>query len=886
MGPFVKQTVVGRLAYRYTLVRLAVISGAFCVESVMRSVTVSLALLLVGGLAHGQSPREVIERGKAATALVEVDVNKSASATCIHKQGIFVTNRHVIDKLPKDGKLKLILHPNDARKRQIMASVLRVDDKADLAVLRAEGAGECEFLPLGEDAELFETMSVTAFGFPFGKALAVGEGSYPDISVNVGRITSLRKTDGKLQQIQLDAQLNPGNSGGPVLDDKGRVVGIVQSGVFATGVNFAVPVSKVLAVTQRPEVVVKLPALDKTTMHGEVEFRFEVVPLFGTLGDVAVELELQPEDGPLRKLAANKDAGGFLVRTVPFLPPAEKQPVRLSSKVAFSKGSLQGELIDQEFQIGDQRLLLSDVRSLETGPESKAVKHDGTELAGPLRGLDQVRCELGGYDLQLDLSRAGRVALERPVQPEPALTYSVIVTYDNSLKHRIDGRLGLGGVVPGGAASGVSFVPYKGLRQQLELPDLVADVAVGRGGQLLLLYLQKTRKIAVYDVNQAKIVKYLPVSADNALLAAGMDTLIVLASSENVIEHWSLTTLTRDKAQVFPLKGVVKCLALGSASYGPLLVNHADGTDALARAHYTFLDLQTLQPVKVAANSPHNSSYRDAVHIRAAATGDLFGLWATSHSPQGLETIALEGGNVKVRYQHDSAGHVVPNFDGSAVLTGYQGVCTPELNQRGRRGQSMPCVPSTHPRFYVSFPTEPGAQINLGTKPFAGRKASISVIDSDQPLADLPDLELGDNRGNASWSANDFTIDKRVHFIMQANQLVTIPFTNDRLIVQPFNLRETLDKAGLEYFYISTMPGRQFVPGKTFRYAAAAESSKAGVQFELSSGPEGMKMSAAGDLVWDVPADFKPENASVLITAKLPDGKTMHQTFTLRAQKS
>jgi S1-C subfamily serine protease len=47
--------------------------------------------------------------------------------------------------------------------------------------------------------------------------------------VNLGRITALRKLNGKLERIQLDASLNPGNSGGPVCNEAGQIVGVVQS---------------------------------------------------------------------------------------------------------------------------------------------------------------------------------------------------------------------------------------------------------------------------------------------------------------------------------------------------------------------------------------------------------------------------------------------------------------------------------------------------------------------------------------------------------------------------------------------------------------------------------------------------------------------------------
>jgi serine protease Do len=78
---------------------------------------------------------------------------------------------------------------------------------------------------------LTELAEVVAFGYPFGSGLAVSKKEKPAISVNVGRITSLRQKAGELHRIQIDAALNPGNSGGPVLDKEGKVIGVVVGGV-------------------------------------------------------------------------------------------------------------------------------------------------------------------------------------------------------------------------------------------------------------------------------------------------------------------------------------------------------------------------------------------------------------------------------------------------------------------------------------------------------------------------------------------------------------------------------------------------------------------------------------------------------------------------------
>jgi len=80
-----------------------------------------------------------------------------------------------------------------------------------------------------------------AFGYPFGTALALREKEYPSVTVLVGRITAGRKKKGQAEAIQIDAQLNPGNSGGPVLNSAGSVIGIVRSGIRGTGLNYAIP---------------------------------------------------------------------------------------------------------------------------------------------------------------------------------------------------------------------------------------------------------------------------------------------------------------------------------------------------------------------------------------------------------------------------------------------------------------------------------------------------------------------------------------------------------------------------------------------------------------------------------------------------------------------
>ena len=156
---------------------------------------------------------------------------------------MFLTNEHVVHG---GGDFDLVLDPG-LKTQTVLASgkVVRTDKDLDLALVRVEGAKDLAALPLGSDEKLNELAEVIAFGFPFGAALALDKKEYPAVSVNAGNVTALRRKDGELNRIQVDAALNPAAIRGPVLDRSGKVIGVVVAGVRGSGVSFVIPVSHV-----------------------------------------------------------------------------------------------------------------------------------------------------------------------------------------------------------------------------------------------------------------------------------------------------------------------------------------------------------------------------------------------------------------------------------------------------------------------------------------------------------------------------------------------------------------------------------------------------------------------------------------------------------------
>ncbi len=332
----------------------------------------------------------------------------------------------------------MVLNSGTKDEKVLAAEIRYADREADLVLLRVKDAKELPVLRLGADDTLGELSEVIACGFPFGEALAIGKANYPAISINPGSVTALRKKDGQLHRIQLDVALNPGNSGGPVLDRTGKVVGVVVSGVKGSGVNFAIPVSHVSRFMDRVDMRFIPPTINAKNVRQPSDFEVQAMSILESEKSLNVELVLGSADEKQRRHNLVQKSGAHQTSVRAF--PVIDGPTALRLSVSYGNDSVAGSADDRAFRVGDQELWLSEVGSIVTAKDQSVKLVSGKVIAGKVTGLDQVPINVGGKAYTFDLMAATRVLVKSPSRIL-AVPYAMVATRDGKEVGRLQGLL-------------------------------------------------------------------------------------------------------------------------------------------------------------------------------------------------------------------------------------------------------------------------------------------------------------------------------------------------------------------------------------------------------------------------------------------------------------
>jgi len=216
------------------------------------------------------------------------------SGVIIHPDGYILTNEHVIHNA---DEIKVTVNI-DGKDKTYKGKVVGKDAKTDLAVIKIEPSGKLPSAPLGDSDKIKVGEWVIAIGSPFGL----------EQTVTSGIVSALRQSvqvEGRIYRdfIQTDAAINRGNSGGPLCNIRGEVIGIntaiyAPTGVFS-GIGFAIPINRAKEI------------LDDLIHKGKV--------VRGWLG-----VEIRPVDTAIKNQFGLKNEKGVLINNVLEGSPAEK----------------------------------------------------------------------------------------------------------------------------------------------------------------------------------------------------------------------------------------------------------------------------------------------------------------------------------------------------------------------------------------------------------------------------------------------------------------------------------------------------------------------------------------------------------------------------------
>ena len=447
------------------------------------------------------------------------------------------------------------------------------------------------------------------------------------------------------------------------------------------------------------------------------------------------------------------------------------------------------------------------------------------------------------------------------------------------------------------------------------LGGTIGDVAVGGGGRFLLVALKEVRKLAVFDVNAADVVKTIPLPSTNALIAAGANKLLIAFPDEQVLERWDLATLEREGGgHISPIDGCIRALAMGSDSDGPalalwyprsLLDQQLSGRLLLQgpEARFSFIDLDRLSVLKAGSiqigksvsmkesdslsasggsfilepNLGQRRGYKP--YLRASAASDRFEVVVL---PMQLMIVKAQGNQV---VWLNTSG----TFDASAALSpngGFRGT----VDEAVPSGQPRPIyIRTADPDYYLSLSGLPGnvagtegglGNIEGRASPGAAVSATVHAAGNGSRLFTVHGLgEMAVDCKMSDWFHDDLTIDKRFHLVPAARLFITIPPTNDCLVIRHLDIDQASDRAASEPLLILSATRLKASAGSKLEHRIVARARKGAVRFELSDGPDGLNVAPDGMVTWEVPARFKGQEATAVITVSEPSGEERFHTI-------
>jgi len=788
--------------------------------------------------------------------------------------GYIITNTHVIGLKGAGGvrgrqmanagvalpapQISIIFWSGTRQEHSSPAQVVAADTDQDLALLQVNQTAD---LPKPIDTSsaphLQETLPVVVYGFPFGEALSLDK-SNPAITVGRGSISSIRRNQwDEPIAIQIDGAFNPGNSGGPVLDSDGRLVGVAAATIRGSGIGLAIPGRAVMRMVDG-----RVGAITSIRQAGAVSST-----------SVPFEVSAALQD-PLRRIRSAVLHYRVTGVREGFLPPDKEGnwaqiagSHQLALRIADSRleGTFGISPSDRNNAFTFQIVYVDGAgRQRFARPESLTLPQDGAVVQTTPNPNVPTPNKPAGQPFPTNKPPivAGTIPQLPPVHPAAPPPNQPPVT-----------------ARPAQPIPPVAVQPQlpTQLKGEVALPAAVREVVVGGGGRYLILDLASLRQLAVFDVKTGRIAKYLPVAEDAIHFAAGANRLAVLYPNAKLIQIWNLDTFEKERTSHLPAALIgddIHQICMGSGSPGPLFVYLPREKRTLA------LDLTRLTTTEVNWNHWSPSNAYGPLHMRVSPDGTMLLGWAGGWA--GMDMAIFDNGKqvgAYDKFEFSLGVFALPSADARLIFTPWAIVGRDFTAKKiaGLTGKAY-LVPAHEPGYFLALHSGAAA---LPGSPF-GKKAppnlpAVSHVgfysDDGQLLVTANDIDELKELSALYW-------EQRVHYYPRTGLLVTLAkeATSDRVLLRRVDLVEMLNKAGVDYLFVaSKSPGA--TKGATFSYRLDIRSKKGSPRVKLEYGPTGMQVTPEGQVTWAVPQDFSERRADVLLTITDASGQEVFHNF-------
>jgi hypothetical protein len=415
---------------------------------------------------------------------------------------------------------------------------------------------------------------------------------------------------------------------------------------------------------------------------------------------------------------------------------------------------------------------------------------------------------------------------------------------------------------------------------EIKLPAVVGQTATAAGGRYILALLPSVRQIAVFDVNQAKVIKYIAMPSDDVVFTAGAEKLVVYLQEKKIIKRYSLETFEAELTVQLDIGGRVAAMTMGNNSSGPIVIAKEGGnTYHQQDLGLAVIDLETLKKIEVNYASRPNatSEWRKNTVASASADGTIFFF-------SSGEGVVFEVNEDQVRFVGPAGRSSNGRLGFRAMIDargryvyGSEGIFTSELVQIGKSSGNtwnMRRIPGINGDFYLEFNGGEDRKQDAPPPPI-----SIHLAGSETPLVKVSGIDVATTEVRNYETPTPF---QDIFFMPTANLIVYLGTSQDRFFLRKLDIEAQLEKSGIDYLYFTSSAPGNAQAGEKYTYPARVKSKAGEVKFSLFSAPPGMSVADDGTIHWEVPQPFDYSHAVVILAAADASGQQVLQTFRIK----